>query len=43
MKKLFFAGQAKSLGGVPLNAVGDLLKEKVENELVIEKIKASYL
>jgi radical SAM superfamily enzyme YgiQ (UPF0313 family) len=43
MKNLFFAGLARSLGGVPLNAMERFARRKGrEHELVIEKIKASY-
>jgi radical SAM superfamily enzyme YgiQ (UPF0313 family) len=43
MKDLFFAGLARSLGGVPLNAMERFARRKgPEHELVIEKIKASY-
>jgi radical SAM superfamily enzyme YgiQ (UPF0313 family) len=43
MKRLFFAGLAGSLGGVPLNAMEKFARRKGrEHELVIEKIKASY-
>jgi hypothetical protein len=43
MKDLFFAGLARSLGGVPLNAMERFARRKgLEHELVIEKIKASY-
>ena len=43
MKNLFFAGLARSLGGVPLNAMERFARRKgPEHELVIEKIKASY-
>ncbi|MGH9975139.1 MAG: radical SAM protein, partial [Nitrososphaeraceae archaeon] len=42
-KNLFFAGLARSLGGVPLNAMERFARRKGrEHELVIEKIKASY-
>ena len=43
MKNLFFAGLARSLGGVPLNAMERFARRKgPEHELVIEKIKANY-
>lgn len=43
MKNLFFAGLARSLGGVPLNAMERFARKKgPEHEMVIEKIKASY-
>jgi hypothetical protein len=43
MKDLFFAGLARSLGGVPLSAMERFARRKgPEHELVIEKIKASY-
>lgn len=43
VKNLFFAGLARSLGGVPLNAMERFARRKGrEHELVIEKIKASY-
>jgi radical SAM superfamily enzyme YgiQ (UPF0313 family) len=43
VKTLFFAGLARSLGGVPLNAMERFARRKgPEHELVIEKIKASY-
>ncbi|HZD34939.1 MAG TPA: radical SAM protein [Nitrososphaeraceae archaeon] len=42
-KRLFFAGLARSLGGVPLSAMEKFARRKGrEHELVIEKIKANY-
>jgi radical SAM superfamily enzyme YgiQ (UPF0313 family) len=43
LKKFFFASLAKSLGGVPLNAMEKYARRKSpEHERVIEKIKAQY-
>jgi len=43
IKNLFFAGLARSLGGVPLSAMEKFARSKSpEHEKVIEKIKASY-
>jgi radical SAM superfamily enzyme YgiQ (UPF0313 family) len=43
MKDLFFAGLARSLGGVPLSAMERFARRKgPDHELVIEKIKTSY-
>lgn len=43
MRRLFFAGLARSLGGVPLTAMEKFARRKGrEHELVIEKIKANY-
>jgi radical SAM superfamily enzyme YgiQ (UPF0313 family) len=43
VKNLFFAGLARSLGGVPLSAMERFARRKgAEHEMVIEKIKASY-
>src|ERR687890_286578 len=43
VKNLFFAGLARSLGGVPLAAMEKFARSKSpEHEKVIEKIKASY-
>jgi hypothetical protein len=43
VKNLFFAGLARSLGGVPLSAMEKFARSKSpEHEKVIEKIKASY-
>jgi radical SAM superfamily enzyme YgiQ (UPF0313 family) len=43
IKNLFFAGLARSLGGVPLTAMEKFARSKSpEHEKVIEKIKASY-
>ena len=43
MKNLFFAGLARTLGGVPLGAMERYARKKSpEHERVIEKIKARY-
>ena len=43
IKKFFFASLAKTLGGVPLNAMEKYARRKSpEHERVIEKIKAQY-
>ena len=43
VKNLFFAGLARSLGGVPLSAMERFARRRgPEHEMVIEKIKASY-
>jgi radical SAM superfamily enzyme YgiQ (UPF0313 family) len=43
IKKFFFASLAKTLGGVPLNAMEKYARRKgPEHERVIEKIKAQY-
>jgi hypothetical protein len=43
MKSLFFAGLARSLGGVPLSAMEKFARSKSsEHVQVIEKIKANY-
>jgi radical SAM superfamily enzyme YgiQ (UPF0313 family) len=43
VKNLFFAGLARTLGGVPLNAIERFAAKKgPEHEKVIEKIKAKY-
>jgi hypothetical protein len=43
VKNLFFAGLARSLGGVPLSAMEKFARSKSpEHEQVIEKIKARY-
>ena len=43
IKNLFFAGLARTLGGVPLSAMERYARKKgPEHERVIEKIKASY-
>ena len=44
MKKLFFNGVARTLGGAPLKAMESYSRRKSrEHERVIEKIKANYL
>ena len=43
IKNLFFAGLARTLGGVPLGAMERYARKKSpEHERVIEKIKARY-
>jgi radical SAM superfamily enzyme YgiQ (UPF0313 family) len=43
VKNLFFAGLARTLGGVPLSAMERYARKKgPEHEMVIEKIKARY-
>jgi radical SAM superfamily enzyme YgiQ (UPF0313 family) len=43
IKNLFFAGLARTLGGVPLSAMERYARKKgLEHERVIEKIKAKY-
>ena len=43
VKNMFFAGLARSLGGVPLSAMERFARRRgPEHEMVIEKIKASY-
>ena len=43
IKKFFFASLARTLGGVPLNAMERYARKKSpEHEKVIEKIKAQY-
>jgi hypothetical protein len=43
IKNLFFAGLARTLGGVPLSAMERYARKKgPEHERVIEKIKARY-
>jgi hypothetical protein len=43
VKKFFFATLARTLGGVPLNAMEKYARRKSpEHERVIEKIKAQY-